>query len=65
MTDGVRDGSFDSALNARYATTTLLLSLNRSIRWYHAREGSPSIGGWHLRLFLEGLSSPEWRSSYR
>lgn len=65
MADGVCDGSFDSALNVRYATTTLLLSLNRSIRWYQAREGGPSMGEWHLRLFLEGLSSQEWRSAYR
>jgi AcrR family transcriptional regulator len=58
---GVADGSFHPEINVTYLTNSLFLSLNRSIRWFHLEAQNPSIGAWHVRLFLEGLASPEWK----
>ena len=61
IAQGMEDGSFDPALNVSYVANSLFMSLNRATRWFHGGGIAPSVGAWHVQLFLEGIASEEWK----
>ncbi len=60
VVSGVNDRSFAATLNVSYAVNSLLVSLNRSPRWFHKGRGDPSLSDWNTLLFLTGLFKPRF-----